>query len=323
MDPALPLRFLIQNIQNAVRPLRMKFLCHSVVGKIFHICIDDFIFPVDHTGAVIAVAYPCIINKIPVPEPFQHLFRLVEFRRRPGRFIILCGGVLHRLIRPVSVDRSVDLYLQFSAADLIVKFIEIEILFSSVFLYTDEDVFRIFVQPSAFGPLFQVAGAVGQSGGIFMAYGISQEHFLKIDHSLAVSRKIRVPDRVQYGIGTFEHLIRKAPGLRIAFAVKGIYPHGTDPDHSSRAHCRSRHRHDPKRRQYPFCPFISVPPFLHHHLPLSVRSLYSFSTLYPRPQTTFRYLGSLGLISIFSRIWRIWTATVLSAANASSFQIFS
>ena len=163
VNPALPLRFFIQYFQNAVRSLRMKFLCHSIVGKIFHICIDDFIFPVDHTGAVIAVAYPCIINKIPVPEPFQHLFRLVEFRRRPGRFIILCGGVLHRLIRPVSVDRSVDLYLQFSTADLIVKFIEIEILFSSVFLCTDENVFRIFVQPSAFGPLFQVAGAVGQS----------------------------------------------------------------------------------------------------------------------------------------------------------------
>ena len=48
-----------------------------------------------------------------------------------------------------------------------------------------------------------------------------------------------------------------------------------------------------------------------------------FSTLYPTPQTTFRYRGSLGLISIFSRMWRMWTATVLSAPIASSFQIFS
>ncbi len=46
-------------------------------------------------------------------------------------------------------------------------------------------------------------------------------------------------------------------------------------------------------------------------------------TLYPFPQTTFRYLGSLGFFSIFSLIWRICTAMVLSAPIACICQIFS
>src|SRR5699024_7952632 len=37
-----------------------------------------------------------------------------------------------------------------------------------------------------------------------------------------------------------------------------------------------------------------------------------FSSLYPWPQTTFKYRGSAGSISIFSRRWRMWTATVFS-----------
>lgn len=41
------------------------------------------------------------------------------------------------------------------------------------------------------------------------------------------------------------------------------------------------------------------------------------SILYPFPQTTFRYRGSAGLISIFSRMCRTWTATGLSAAGSS------
>ena len=41
------------------------------------------------------------------------------------------------------------------------------------------------------------------------------------------------------------------------------------------------------------------------------------SILYPLPQTTFRYRGSAGLISIFSRMCRTWTATGLSAAGSS------
>lgn len=41
------------------------------------------------------------------------------------------------------------------------------------------------------------------------------------------------------------------------------------------------------------------------------------SILYPLPHTTFRYRGSAGLISIFSRMCRTWTATGLSAAGSS------
>lgn len=40
------------------------------------------------------------------------------------------------------------------------------------------------------------------------------------------------------------------------------------------------------------------------------------SILYPLPHTTFRYRGSAGLISIFSRMCRTWTATGLSAAGS-------
>ena len=46
-----------------------------------------------------------------------------------------------------------------------------------------------------------------------------------------------------------------------------------------------------------------------------------FSHLYPCPQTTFKYLGSAGLISNFSRKCRICTATVFSLPRGRSFQI--
>ena len=42
--------------------------------------------------------------------------------------------------------------------------------------------------------------------------------------------------------------------------------------------------------------------------------------LYPWPQTTLIYRGSEGLISIFSRRWRMWTATALSDPAPVSFQ---
>ena len=47
-----------------------------------------------------------------------------------------------------------------------------------------------------------------------------------------------------------------------------------------------------------------------------------FSSLYPWPQTTFKYLGSAGSISIFSRRWRMWTATVFSLPKGASFHTF-
>ena len=43
-----------------------------------------------------------------------------------------------------------------------------------------------------------------------------------------------------------------------------------------------------------------------------------FSSLYPWPQTTFKYRGSAGSISIFSRRWRMWTATVFSLPKGAS-----
>ena len=47
-----------------------------------------------------------------------------------------------------------------------------------------------------------------------------------------------------------------------------------------------------------------------------------FSSLYPWPQTTFKYRGSAGLISSFSRRWRMWTATVFSLPKGASFHTF-
>ena len=44
------------------------------------------------------------------------------------------------------------------------------------------------------------------------------------------------------------------------------------------------------------------------------------ANLYPWPQTTLIYRGSEGLISIFSRRWRMWTATALSDPAPVSFQ---
>ena len=44
-----------------------------------------------------------------------------------------------------------------------------------------------------------------------------------------------------------------------------------------------------------------------------------FSSLYPWPQTTFKYRGSAGSISSFSRRWRMWTATVFSLPKGASF----
>ena len=49
-----------------------------------------------------------------------------------------------------------------------------------------------------------------------------------------------------------------------------------------------------------------------------VSHFFSPSILYPWPQTTFRYRGSEGLISIFSRRWRMWTATAPSLPRAAS-----
>ena len=163
IDPALTLRVFIQHFQNAVRVLRMIFFRKSIVGKILNVCINNLSVLIYYTGAVIAVADPCIIHKIPVPEPFQQFLLQIRFRRLPGRFIILCGGILHRLVLPVSVNRSVDLYLQLSAADLIIKFVKVEILFAAIFLRADKDIFRIFIPPSAFRPLFQILHTVGQS----------------------------------------------------------------------------------------------------------------------------------------------------------------
>ncbi len=51
--------------------------------------------------------------------------------------------------------------------------------------------------------------------------------------------------------------------------------------------------------------------------------IYTFSILYPRPQTTLIYLGLAGSISIFSRMWRMWTATVFSEPKAASFHTCS
>lgn len=48
-----------------------------------------------------------------------------------------------------------------------------------------------------------------------------------------------------------------------------------------------------------------------------------YPTLYPCPQTTFRNLGSCGLSSIFSLMWRMCTATVLSAPMGAIFQMLS
>ena len=73
----------------------------------------------------------------------------------------------------------------------------------------------------------------------------------------------------------------------------------------------------------PFILFFRIPLFGFFSFHFLHFPLYSFSHLYPTPQTTFRYLGSLGLISIFSLICLMCTATVLSAPIASSFQIFS
>ena len=50
--------------------------------------------------------------------------------------------------------------------------------------------------------------------------------------------------------------------------------------------------------------------------------IYCLSILYPTPHTTFRYLGFLGSISIFSRMFRTCTIMV-SVLTAFSFQIRS
>ena len=59
----------------------------------------------------------------------------------------------------------------------------------------------------------------------------------------------------------------------------------------------------------------AIPCFRLHFSPSSI--------LYPRPQTTFRYRGSEGLISSFCRRWRICTATLVSAPKESSFHTAS
>ena len=56
---------------------------------------------------------------------------------------------------------------------------------------------------------------------------------------------------------------------------------------------------------------------------ISGRFAITYPTLYPVPQTTFMYWGAFGFCSIFSRICRICTATVLSAPMGAIFQIDS
>ena len=53
------------------------------------------------------------------------------------------------------------------------------------------------------------------------------------------------------------------------------------------------------------------------------RLFYAFSILYPSPHTTLMYLGLAGSISIFSRRWRMWTATVFSEPREGSFHTSS
>ncbi len=85
-------------------------------------------------------------------------------------------------------------------------------------------------------------------------------------------------------------------------------------------HCHYHNHNMRRNNQYRLCNTGPVPLLIHI---CSLRVSQIFSTLYPTPHTTLRYLGSFGLISIFSRICLICTATVLSTPMASSFQMLS
>ena len=99
-------------------------------------------------------------------------------------------------------------------------------------------------------------------------------------------------------------------------AAPNITPHGTPSISAPRRRRRTAPPESPPGPPDTEMLFSSyTPPVRKRQLPASI--------LYPRPHTTFRYRGSEGLISSFSRRWRICTATAPSEPMAFSFQTCS